>query len=127
MKIDTNWFVGAQVLEATECGVKVKKDGMEYDFYFEEDCGDCCGYNTFNAYVLYEKDSNRNPVITKVDVEDGGGEHDSLEITFFGESKALAKIESESGSGSGWCYGATVSLIFKPSDNESLELELTSW
>lgn len=127
MKINANWFIGAQVLEAAKYGVRVKKDGLEYDFYFEEDCGDCCGYNTFNAYVLYEKYSDRNPIITNVEVGGGSGECDSLEITFFGESKALAKIESESGSGSGWCYGATVSLVFQPKDNDSLELELTSW
>lgn len=48
----------------------------------------------------------------------------SLRITFFGLAKKLAMIESYSSSGSGWEYGATVTLVCKETGAEAT---VTSW
>ena len=53
-----------------------------------------------------------------------GNDEDRLIITLFGEQKQLAEFESMSSSGSGWHYGATVTLhCLKTNEKEVL----TSW
>lgn len=76
-----------------------------------EDEGDCCGFNEFDILLIDEEEIHNNPVITNITEErneytDG----DVLKMTFFGEHKAIAEINSYSSSGSGWCYGACVTL-----------------
>lgn len=121
-----NWFIGAQVVEADESGITVLKDGVEYTFKFKIHHGDCCGYSEGFAALLYEKDSKRNPVITKIEeLNDADRDCETLKITLFGEDKALAEINSESGSGSGWCYGATTTLTCI--NHSDIQFDLTSW
>jgi len=126
MTIDKDWFIGAQVVDADSHGITVIKDGITYGFDFVDDYGGCCGYNEFCANLLYERGAAENPVIVKVEEEhqDSEGYCETLVLTLLGESKPIAGINSESGSGSGWCYGACVKLVCSTAN---LELELTEW
>lgn len=57
-------------------------------------------------------DGKENPVITKIEdteeQEDYGEQ--KVRITFFGLDKKIAEINASAGSGSGWAYGACVSV-----------------
>ena len=53
-----------------------------------------------------------------------GGDSDILKLTFFGEHKAIAEVNSLSSSGSGWCYGACVTLRCRETGEEHM---LTSY
>ena len=124
-----NSLLGSQLVSLDECGFTVRSKGKERHFVFDEDHGDCCGYNNIEAKLLIseEEEANRNLIITNIAMErdDGGyGDGNSLTITFFGESKLLAQINSYSSSGSGWCYGATVTC--KCVETQEQEV-LTSW
>lgn len=46
------------------------------------------------------------------------------ELTDFGLAKKLAVVDSYSSSGSGWQYGATVTLICKETGDEAV---VTTW
>ena len=108
----------------------VKKGEDVYRLVFDaSDQGGCCGYNDFYAELFATEDEiERNPIITSVlndrVVEDEWGNSETLNITFFGGSKKLLHIKSESGSGSSWCYGAIVTVKC-----EALGIDdyLTSW
>lgn len=106
----------------------VKKEDQLLDLVFDDsDEGDCCGYNEFFANLLVSDDDlSLNPVITNVEVLHNSDADDWQEskITFFGEAKKLLCIESESGSGSGWCYGACVTV---KCDALGLSELVTSW
>ena len=116
-------LIGATLEEITDKHIKVKKDGKEYtlDIY---DCeGDCCGYNEITANLLVNEKSK--PVITKVTREDEeGAESSSCRITFFGEYKPIATLDTYSSSGSGWAYGACVSIVCIPLDIDEM---LSEW
>ena len=120
-------LVGAQLLSFGSGGFTVRMPDMEVrSFRYVQDEGDCCGFNSLDTTLLINRDELRNnPVITAVhQVREDGGEADSLMVTFFGLDRKLAEINSFSSSGSGWCYGATVSLeCMETSDN----LVLTSY
>lgn len=92
----------------------VQKGEERFKLVFDDsDEGDCCGYNEFFVELTASDDElKRNPVITNVSAERSGEDEDcdSLEITFLGESKKIMTISSVSGSGSGWCYGAIVTV-----------------
>lgn len=93
-----------------ESGFSAKlANGDILNYTFIEDEGDCCGYNEISATLLIdEKDM---PAIAKVEQKNKEDEYaDIVVITFFGMDKKLAEIESLSSSGSGWCYGATVTV-----------------
>ena len=81
------------------------------NYEFIEDEGDCCGFNEFNILLIDEEEIHNNPIITNI-TEERSEDYDSdvLKVTFFGECKAIAEINSLSSSGSGWCYGACVTL-----------------
>ena len=106
----------------------VKNEDQLLDLVFDDsDEGDCCGYNEFFANLLVSDDDlSLNPVITNVEVLHNSDADDWQEskITFFGESKKLLCIESESGSGSGWSYGACVTV---KCDAIGLSELVTSW
>lgn len=109
-------LVGFELIDADDNGMIVAKDGKQYKLEFDECDGNCCGYALIKSTLLLKK--GMNPVITNVvynyyDDDDDNGERNKVTITLFGMSKALATIESESGSGSGWCYGATASVECK--------------
>lgn len=112
-----NKLIGMQLVgwDDEQKTLTVKKDDEIFKLVFDDtDEGDCCGYNTFFAELIATSDEiARNPIITNVlneHHENSGWESETLKITFFGESKKLLCINSESGSGSGWCYGAIVTV-----------------
>jgi hypothetical protein len=85
------------------------KDGERFHFVFDEDEGDCCGFNEIQTTLSISK--KNPPVITKVQYQDvTEGDEDAVIITFFGLDKEIAEIFSMSSSGSGWAYGATVAV-----------------
>lgn len=87
--------------------------------------GDCCGYNELETKLLI--DSKNSPIITNIVREESTSdleECDKCEITFYGLDKELAKINSISGSESGWCYGACVTVECKRLDMKDT---ITSW
>ena len=117
-------LVGYRLISLNENGFTVMhpKTGHQYHFNIDDDSGDCCGYNeikaTFHLNVTKRKakrlhlEINTAPAITKVEYSrDDCGEEDYCVVTFFGLDKELGVIEATSSSGSGWCYGATVSVL----------------
>lgn len=123
-------LVGYRLVEIDNCGFKVKKDNDIKTFEFEGDHGDCCGYNDVTANLLISEDElTNNPIITEVNYVNPAKMHsydecERIVITFMGECRPIAEINSESGSGSGWRYGAHAWVTCK----ETNETEtLTEW
>lgn len=123
-------LVGYRLIEIDNYGFKVKKDNDIKTFEFEEDYGGCCGYTEVTTKLLISKDElANNPIITEVNYANpqkmcSYDKCDKIVITFMGESRPIAEINSESGSGSGCCYGAHVWVTCK----ETIETEtLTEW
>lgn len=122
-------LIGYRLIAIDNNGFKVEKNGKVRNFEFDEDYGACCGYNEVTANLLVsEEELANNPIITEVNYcnpimkpwEDG----DRITITFMGESKPIAEINSKSSSGSGWNYGAHAWVTCK----ETNETEtLTEW
>ena len=118
-------LIGAQILTVNEDSIEVKLGDEVFTLEIISDGGDCCGYADFTTNLLYSENDSRNPIITNVTLENGESDYeDSSVITFYGESNTLATIESEAGSGSGWHYGASVSLRCKALD---IDEDLASW
>jgi hypothetical protein len=112
----TNELIGAQLISFGKDKFKVKTEkGKVRTFVLDEDEGDCCGYNEVVSTLLIDKKELRNnPIITAIkesDTEEDDGNRHIL--TLVGISKPLAEINSYSSSGSGWCYGACVTLECK--------------
>jgi hypothetical protein len=111
-----NELIGAQLISFGKDKFKVKTaKGKVRTFVLDEDEGDCCGYNEVVSTLLIDKKELRNnPIITDIketdDEEDDGNRHI---LTLVGISKPLAEINAYSSSGSGWCYGACVTLECK--------------
>lgn len=105
-------LVGFQLLSLTDESMVVVKDKETYVINFECDHGDCCGYANINNTLLFDpKTRKKNPVITNIAVENSGEYSESIAtITLFGENKQIAQINAEAGSGSGWNYGACVTV-----------------
>jgi hypothetical protein len=121
-----NFLVGAKLVAADNTGFEVvASNNKRYRFNFEEYEGDCCGYNTINSCLLIGDEIEQNPIITKVEHMTTDDEYSQrCKITFFGMSKPIYTAAIESGSGSGWCYGATVKLTCKEDGFDEI---LTSW
>lgn len=125
-------IVGWRLIKIDNVGFEVEKDGNVKHFVFDEDYGDCCGYNEITTNLLVsEEDLSKNPVITEVEKVNAVkiatrmyDECDRIKITFMGEYKPIAEIVSESGSGSGWCYGAHAWIVCKETNETE---EMTSW
>lgn len=93
--------------------IVIRKDNAQYILNIEEDCGDCCGYNEITTNLLIsDTELNRNPIITNVEITEEESEYDGMygKLTFFGEYKPMAIVNAYSASGSGWQYGACVSI-----------------
>lgn len=123
-------LVGYRLIEIDNDGFKVKKDDDIKTFEFDEDYGDCCGYNevTVNLLVSQNELAN-NPIITEVNYANPQKMHsyngcDQIVITFMGESRPIAEINSESGSGSGWNYGAHAWVTCRETNETEI---LTEW
>lgn len=118
-------LIGSQLVSINDYNMVVNLNDKYYTLYFKEDNGDCCGYAFITTELMYKDGDVNNPVITNIEYNDEEGhDGDSLIITFYGQSKQIAKIESECGSGSGWSYGATASVVCKELDIYEI---LTSW
>lgn len=106
----------------------VKKGNNLFKLVFDDSKeGGCCGYNDFFAELFVSNEElKRNPVITKLECERSGDEEnaDSVRITFLGEAKKIMTINSLSSSGSGWCYGATVTV---KCEALSIDETVTGW
>lgn len=103
-------LIGAQLISMDNSGFTVRLPNKEIRcFDFDKDDGGCCGYAEIEGRMLYKQRSRKNPIITNVMIEEIGNDYCSnrIRVNFFGEDKRLATIESEAGSGSGWCYGAS--------------------
>lgn len=121
-------LIGAQITRIDENSIEVNLNGSLHRLELNSDYGDCCGYAEFKTQMLYSENDLRNPVITNVELknseEDDYGSSEITILTFYGESKELATVESEAGSGSGWNYGATVSIRC---DALEINEDLASW
>ena len=118
-------LIGYKLIAIHKDMIEVSKDGISHFIHIKQDEGDCCGYNELNTELYLS--SNCYPIITNVSCEkkvnDDYG-YETCKITFYGLDNKLASIESTSGSGSGWNYGACVTI-----ECDSLELKdiLSSW
>ena len=103
-------LVGMTLIDLNSDGFIVEdKDGERLHFVFDEDEGDCCGFNEIKTTLSMSK--KNPPVITKVQYQDvTADDEDAIVITFFGLDKEIAEIYSMSSSGSGWAYGASVTV-----------------
>ena len=103
-------LVGMTLIDLNSDGFIVEdKDGERLHFVFDEDEGDCCGFNEIKTTLSMSK--KNPPVITKVQYQDvSAGDEDAIIITFFGLDREIAEIYSMSSSGSGWAYGASVAV-----------------
>ena len=119
-------LIGAQILNVGGNFIEVKKNGEVFELEITSDDGDCCGFADFTTTLLYSPNDSRNPIITNVERKSDEDDYDgdSSIITFYGESKPLATIESNASSGSGWGYGAIVLISCKALD---IEETLASW
>jgi hypothetical protein len=118
-------LVGAQILTVKDDSIEVKLDGKIFTLEIISDGGGCCGYADFTTNLHYSENDIRNPIITNVSLENKEDNYsDASIVTFYGESKPLATIESEAGSGSGWNYGAFVSIRCNALD---IDEDLASW
>jgi hypothetical protein len=119
-------LIGYQLVFINAEEIIVKKDDKEYTLFIQNDSGDCCGYNDITTELLIDNaEVKRNPIITNVEIdeyEDGCGS--KAKLTFFGEYKPIAVVDSYSSSGSGWCYGACVTIECKML---GIDDTLTAW
>lgn len=106
-------LIGYKLEKITNEEIVVSKDNELYVLKVIEDSGDCCGYNDLETQLLI--DDENKPIITNVEYEDVYNDCDEqhVKITFYGENKQIALIDSLSSSGSGWCYGACVTIKCK--------------
>lgn len=108
MKI-TDALIGAKLISVSDYEIKIEKDHKVYTLNIEQEQGGCCGYSEVETKLLINEKSK--PVITKIEFDRNDNyENDTCLITFFGEYKPLATINSCSGSGSGYYYGACVTI-----------------
>lgn len=117
-----NELFGAQLLDidiANDSFTLKLSNGDIRNYELIEDEGDCCGFNEFGILLISKEELDRNPIITNITEErSDDGNSDVLKLTFFGEHKAIAEINSLSSSGSGWCYGACVTLRCRETGEE---------
>lgn len=111
-------LIGAQVLAVTEDSITVSINDEEFVLEVHTYHGDCCGFAEADVKPLTDvlkvsqENTSSNPVITDIKTNNDFDDcSDQIEITFFGESQELFEITGEAGSGSGWAYGATVSIV----------------
>jgi hypothetical protein len=119
-------LVGFQLMDLTDEKILVRSpDGENYTLFIKDDKGDCCGFNDITTTLKIKRNSKTNPIITKVSISnEDEDEGNRCYVTFYGDSKALGAIDTYSSSGSGWIYGANVTVRC---DSLSLFEFLSSW
>ena len=109
-------LIGYQLVSINDEEIIVRKDGKEFTLCIYEDYGDCCGYNDITTELFISNEElKRNPIITNVEMEEIEDEEDGSRgrLTFLGEYNPIASVNSYSSSGSGWSYGACVTVECK--------------
>lgn len=123
-------LIGYQLVYIDETKIIVKKGDKDYILKIEEDYGDCCGFNEIDSNLFISKEEiEKNPVITNIEIIDDDNsdkyrDGHSVKITFYGNNKKLAELDSYSSSGSGWGYGACVNIMCK---ELNIDEEITHW
>ena len=118
-------LIGSQILTMTNDKIVVAKDGTNYTLYIGDYSDDYCGFNEIQTVLNYGENRADNPIITDIVREiDNGDDGSSCKVTFYGDSKAIGTIDAYSSSGSGWEYGARVTV-----ECEALGIDetLSSW
>lgn len=124
-KNDLTALVGMQLVNLTKHAIMVKKNGKTFQIHIDDDEGDCCGFNEISTRLYFKPNSKRNPVITSVVQKSQTKEvEETCNVIFFGEDKTIAELDTLSSSGSGWGYGATVSV---KCDKLDIDDVLSSW
>lgn len=118
-----NCLLGSKLISISEDEMVVENDARQAVIKIIQDEGGCCGFNDVTAILLInEKD---RPVITKVEeVYEDTDDESVCRITLFGSYKAIAMLETRSTSGSGWQYGACVTL---KCERPFIDEQLTCW
>lgn len=119
-------LIGFQLVEINNSEIKLKKDDKTFTLSIITDNGGCCGYNFVGTNLFISKrELNRNPIITDITIDRNEGEWEqTCKVVLFGEEKNIAELETNSGSGSGWCYGACAWVKCKELD---LDEVLSQW
>lgn len=118
MKLEDK-LIGSQLVGVSEDLIKVMKDGIVYNLELESYQGECCGSAEFDITFFDEEDIKNNPVITNViHKREGNSWSENCELTFFGLNKEILNITAEATSGSGYMYGASVTIYCKSLDIE---------
>lgn len=115
-------LVGMRLISINAEGLIVKDaSGAQHTLWIDTDEGGCCGYTEVVASLVL--DEGNEPVIVKIEEEYASDNCSEVKVTFFGESKPIAELEIETGSGSGWCYGASVTISCKDLDIDKVVSE----
>lgn len=110
MENNLDALIGAEIISIDNNKIVIKKNEKQFILTLDEDYGDCCGYNDIKTKLLIN--DNSKAIITKIEkIQEEDGCSSTCKITFFGEYKPIAEIETLSSSDSGCAYGACVSLI----------------
>ena len=106
-----NKLIGAQLVDINNEQITIRKKDKIFTLNIINEEGDCCGFNDIATKCLFEPNSDINPIIVNVTIDNKEvGDGETCVLTFFGEDKEIAKLETYSSSGSGWAYGANVRL-----------------
>ena len=111
-------LIGFQLVGINDSEIKLKKGDKTFTLSLIDSCEEeqmCCEYNDIEANLFISKEEiDRNPLITDITIDKKEDEYwQTCTVVFFGEEKNIAKLETFSGSGSGWCYGACASVKCK--------------
>lgn len=122
-----NKLIGAQIASLSEDAIVVQdKNGETFNISFYTDNGDCCGYANISKTLFFKPNNENNPVITNWTYDERRYGSQTVILTLYGLNKPLAEYEFECGSGSGWCYGATITAMCTLK-NELKETEICGW
>lgn len=126
-----NKLLGMRLEELTEDYMVVSDSKGKYKLEFVKYDGDCCGYSDVETKLYLDETKKENPIITKIESNRINGEGDFLDVTMFGcyklyveQEKKLAELNFASSSGSGWAYGAAITVRCKALN---ITEEVTSW
>ena len=120
-------LIGAQVVTLSKDEIVVRdKDGETFNISFYTDDGDCCGYANITKELFFEPNNENNPIITDLKWDERECGWQTVILTLYGVNKLLAEYEFECGSGSGWCYGATITAMCTLG-NELKEEKICRW
>lgn len=116
-------LIGFTFVEMKNDIIIVEKNGKFYELDICTDDGDCCGYADFTTTFFIEGKEKPGIIDVKLEDDDPDSEEDRVKVTFFGLHKKIAEINAWASSGSGWCYGACVTITCKALDLEEVIAE----